>query len=63
VDKLTPRELEIARLAARGLTNPAIAADLAMSPKTVGHHLAKIFPKLEINSRANLGPALEKHGY
>ena len=61
--RLTPRELEIARLAARGMTNPAIAADLAMSPRTVGHHLAKIFPKLEIASRANLGAALKRHGY
>ena len=63
LDRLTPRELEIARLAARGMTNPAIAADLALSPRTVGHHLAKIFPKLEISSRANLGAALERHGY
>ena len=54
LDRLTPRELEIARLAARGMTNPAIAADLALSPRTVGHHLAKIFPKLGISSRANL---------
>jgi DNA-binding NarL/FixJ family response regulator len=63
LDRLTPRELEIARLAARGMTNPAIAADLALSPRTVGHHLAKIFPKLGISSRANIGAALERHGY
>ncbi|MBE2320548.1 AAA family ATPase [Solirubrobacter sp. CPCC 204708] len=63
VDRLTPRELEIARLVARGLTNPAIAADLALSPRTVGHHLGKIFPKLDVSSRANVGAALERLGY
>ena len=63
LERLTPRELEIARLAARGLTNRAIAADLALSPRTVGHHLARVFPKLEVSSRAGVGPALERHGY
>jgi DNA-binding CsgD family transcriptional regulator len=62
-ERLTPRELEIARLAARGLTNRAIAADLALSPRTVGHHLAKIFPKLDVSSRASVAAALERHGY
>ena len=50
-------------MAARGMTNPAIAADLALSPRTVGHHLARIFPKLEVCSRAGIGAALERHGY
>jgi DNA-binding NarL/FixJ family response regulator len=63
LERLTPRELEIARMAARGLTNRAIAADLALSPRTVGHHLARVFPKLEVSSRAGVGPALERHGY
>ena len=62
-ERLTPRELEIARMAARGLTNRAIAADLALSPRTVGHHLARIFPKLDVGSRAGVGAALERHGY
>ena len=63
LERLTPRELEIARMAARGLTNRAIAADLALSPRTVGHHLARIFPKLDVASRAGVGAALERHGY
>ena len=63
LERLTPRELEIARMAARGLTNRAIAADLALSPRTVGHHLARIFPKLDVGSRAGVGAALERHGY
>ena len=63
LERLTPRELEIARMAARGLTNRAIAADLALSPRTVGHHLAQIFPKLDVSSRAGVGAALERHGY
>ena len=63
LERLTPRELEIARMAARGLTNRAIAADLALSPRTVGHHLARIFPKLDVSSRAAVGAALERRGY
>ena len=63
LDRLTPRELEIARMAARGMTTPAIAADLALSPRTVGHHLARIFPKLDVSSRAGIGAALERNGY
>ena len=63
LDRLTPRELEIARMAARGMTNPAIAADLALSPRTVGHHLARIFPKLDVSSRAGIAAALERLGY
>jgi DNA-binding CsgD family transcriptional regulator len=63
LDQLTPQELEIARMAARGMTNRAIAADLALSPRTVGHHLTKIFPKLDVASRAGIGAALERLGY
>jgi DNA-binding CsgD family transcriptional regulator len=63
LERLTPRELEIARMAARGMTNPAIAADLALSPRTVGHHLGRIFPKLDVTSRAGLAAALARDGY
>ncbi|MCX4748054.1 AAA family ATPase [Kitasatospora sp. NBC_01287] len=51
---LTPQEEQIARLAAKGLSNREIAAQLFLSPRTVGHHLYKAYPKLGIASRAGL---------
>lgn len=51
---LTAQELRVARLAAQGLTNREIGAQLLISPRTVGHHLANVFPKLGILSRADL---------
>jgi DNA-binding CsgD family transcriptional regulator len=57
-DLLTPQELEIAQLAASGLTNKQIAERLYLSHRTVGDHLYRIFPKLAITSRAALRDAL-----
>lgn len=51
---LTPQELRVARLAAEGLTNKEIASRLLISPRTVGHHLSNVFPKLGIVARAEL---------
>jgi predicted ATPase/DNA-binding CsgD family transcriptional regulator len=51
---LTARELEIARLIARGLSNRAIADELVISPATVARHVANIFSKLGFSSRAQL---------
>jgi DNA-binding CsgD family transcriptional regulator len=51
---LTPTELDVARLVAEGATNPAIAQKLMMTVNTVKTHLAHIFTKLDITSRAQL---------
>jgi DNA-binding CsgD family transcriptional regulator len=55
---LTPQEHEIAMLAATGLTNKQIGAQLYLSPRTVSAHLYRVFPKLGIASRAALRDAL-----
>jgi non-specific serine/threonine protein kinase len=51
-DGLTGREVEILQLVAAGLSNPAIAAKLVLSRRTVEAHLHSIFNKLEVTSRA-----------
>jgi DNA-binding CsgD family transcriptional regulator len=51
---LTPREQQIVRLAARGLSNKDIAAQLLLSSRTVGYHLYKAYPKLGVVSRGEL---------
>lgn len=51
VEPLTPRELEVLELVARGLTNRSIGRKLHISDRTVQGHLANIFAKLQVNSR------------
>ncbi len=53
-EALTKREREIARYVAGGLTNPEIASELHLSPRTVEHHVASILRKLELPSRRAL---------
>ncbi|MDV6011641.1 AAA family ATPase [Haloechinothrix sp. LS1_15] len=55
LDKLTPQELQVVRLAATGLSNREIAAQLFLSPRTVGYHLYNAYPKLGVSSRVELG--------
>jgi DNA-binding NarL/FixJ family response regulator len=56
--QLTPQELQIAELAADGLSNREIGERLYLSHRTVGSHLYRLFPKLGVTSRAQLRGAL-----
>jgi DNA-binding CsgD family transcriptional regulator len=59
--RLTPQELQVARLAATGLSNREIAERMFVSPRTVGAHLYRAFPKLVVTSRAGLRDALSQY--
>jgi ATP/maltotriose-dependent transcriptional regulator MalT len=58
LDELTAQERQIAGLARDGLSNPEIGTRLFLSPRTVEWHLRKVFTKLGISSRKELGQAL-----
>ena len=53
-DSLTPTEVRVVELVAEGLTNPQVAERMFVSPSTVKTHLAHVFSKLDVHSRAEL---------
>ena len=59
---LTPREVEVLRLLARGLSNKEIAARLVISPKTVANHVEHIYAKIDASTRAAAGLFAMQHG-
>ena len=58
---LTPRELEIARLIAKGLANKEIAGELVISPATAARHVANILAKLGYTERAQIASWASRH--
>lgn len=62
VARLTPQELRIAELVAGGASNREVAERLFISPRTVGHHLGRIYAKLEVSSRTRLALLLREDG-
>ena len=59
---LTAREIEVLRLAARGLSNREIARRLVISAKTVSNHVEHIYMKIDVTSRAGAGLFAMQHG-
>lgn len=62
LSRLTPQELQVVRLAADGLQNRDIGAQMFLSPRTVGYHLYKAFPKLGVSSRSELRSLMAASG-
>ncbi|MET9821889.1 AAA family ATPase [Streptomyces sp. NPDC006349] len=58
--ELSPQQQQIVRLAARGLTNREIGERLFLSPRTVGSHLYRVFPKLGVTARSQLRDAVDR---
>ena len=62
-EKLSSREIEIVKLAARGMSNKSIAADLGLNVRTVKGHMANIFLKLNVASRTEVVTAGLRVGF
>ena len=59
---LTPREVDVLKLLARGLSNKEIGKRLVISPKTVGNHIEHIYTKIDTSSRATASLFAMQHG-
>jgi HD-GYP domain-containing protein (c-di-GMP phosphodiesterase class II) len=59
---MTDREVEVLRLCARGMTNQEIAQVLVVSGRTVQHHLASIYGKIDRRTRAGAAVFAAEHG-
>ena len=59
---LTPREIEVLRLLARGLSNKEIGSRLVISPKTVANHVEHIYVKIDASTRATASLFAMQHG-
>jgi len=59
LEQLTPQELQVAQMAANGLSNREIGQKLYLSHRTVGSHLYRIYPKLGVTARWQLGAVLD----
>jgi len=60
-DGLTPREIDVLRLVAHGLTNNEIAAELVISRKTANNHIEHIYSKIGVNNRARASLYATQH--
>jgi DNA-binding CsgD family transcriptional regulator len=59
---LTPREMDVLRLIAQGLTDAEVAERLSLSPRTIGSHLTSIYSKLHVQSRTAAARIALEHG-
>ncbi|WP_408898606.1 response regulator [Nocardioides sp. R1-1] len=63
LDRLTERELEVARAVGRGLSNAEIAAELHLSVPTVKGHVSRLFEKLEATNRVQIALTIRDAGH
>src|SRR5207248_7148388 len=61
-DELTPQELQVALIVAKGATNKEAGAALFLSPKTIETHLGRVYRKLGVRSRTELAHLLGTEG-
>ena len=62
-DALTPRESEVLHLISAGMSNRAIADALFLSPRTIERHIANIYLKIDVHSKAEAMAFASRHGF